>query len=67
MRGAGYVGANRHHQVFPERVEFIAQGDAADESSGPDVEIVGDRSTQWYSGASADPPGLYPAAAFARG
>jgi len=48
--------------VFPERVEFVAQGD-----DGADVEIIGDRSTQWYSGADVDPPTLVPAPAFATG
>lgn len=48
--------------VFPERVEFVKAGD-----EGADVEIVGDRSTQWYSGADVEPPHLYPAPAAAGG
>ncbi len=48
--------------VFPERVELVTQG-----SEGADVEIVGDRSTQWYSGADTAPPHLYPAPAAAGG
>jgi FO synthase len=41
---------------FPEKAEFVAQGD-----SGADVVLVGDRSTAWYSGAPARPPTLVPA------
>ncbi len=37
--------------VFPERAEFVAKGD-----DGADVVLIGDRSTQWYSGAVVDPP-----------
>ncbi|MFV0525399.1 MAG: 5-amino-6-(D-ribitylamino)uracil--L-tyrosine 4-hydroxyphenyl transferase CofH [Acidimicrobiales bacterium] len=36
--------------VFPEKAEFVAQGD-----DGADVVLVGDRSTQWYSGAPVSP------------
>jgi FO synthase len=41
---------------FPEKAEFVRQGD-----TGADVVIVGDRSTAWYSGAPARPPTLVPA------
>ncbi len=39
--------------VFPEKAEFVAKGD-----DGADVVLIGDRSTQWYSGAVVDPPTL---------
>ncbi len=39
--------------VFPEKAEFVSQGD-----DGADVVLIGDRSTQWYSGAPATPPNL---------
>ena len=45
-----------------EKVEFVKQAD-----EGADVEIVGDRSTQWYSGADTEPMHLYPAPAAASG
>ncbi len=48
--------------VFPEKVEFVRQGD-----DGADVEVIGDRSTQWYSGADVEPTHLYPAPAAAGG
>ena len=35
---------------FPEKAEFVSQGD-----DGADVVLVGDRSTQWYSGAPVTP------------
>jgi FO synthase len=41
---------------FPEKAEFVAQG-----NTGADVVLVGDRSTAWYSGAPARPPVLVPA------
>ncbi len=41
--------------VFPERSEFVAKNEAGD---GADVVLVGDRSTQWYSGAPVDPVNL---------
>ncbi len=41
--------------IFPERAEFVAKGD-----DGADVVLIGDRSTQWYSGAVVDPPKLVP-------
>jgi FO synthase len=49
------LGRDDPGAVFPEKVEFVRQGD-----DGADVEIVGERSTQWYSGASAAPPRLVP-------
>ncbi len=48
--------------VFPEKVEFVAKSD-----DGADVEIVGDRSTQWYSGADVEPTVLVPGRARAGG
>lgn len=39
--------------VFPEKAEFVKQGD-----DGADVVLIGDRSTQWYSGSPATPPNL---------
>ncbi|MFT7598193.1 MAG: FO synthase [Acidimicrobiales bacterium] len=38
---------------FPEKAEFVSQGD-----DGADVILIGDRSTQWYSGAPSTPPDL---------
>ncbi len=38
---------------FPEKAEFVTEGD-----DGADVILIGDRSTQWYSGAPATPPDL---------
>ncbi len=47
---------------FPERtMERAKAGD------GADVELVGEPSTQWYSGAGTDPAVLVPARAAARG
>ena len=47
---------------FPERtMERARAGD------GADVELVGERSTQWYSGAGTDPTVLVPGGATARG
>lgn len=47
---------------FPERtMERAKAGD------GADVELVGELSTQWYSGAGTDPAVLVPARAAARG
>jgi len=39
--------------VFPEKAEFVRDG-----NDGADVILIGDRSTQWYSGAPATPPML---------
>jgi FO synthase len=36
---------------FPEKAEFVSQGD-----DGSDVILIGDRSTQWYSGSPDEPP-----------
>ena len=41
---------------FPEKVHGTTET-----ADGADVVIVGDRSTQWYSGWNADPPTLVPA------
>ncbi len=40
------LGRDDPGAVFPERVEFVRRPD-----EGADVEVVGDRSTAWYSGA----------------
>ncbi len=39
--------------VFPEKAEFVKKGD-----DGADVVLIGDRSTQWYSGAPSTPTQL---------
>ncbi|MEM8923761.1 MAG: 5-amino-6-(D-ribitylamino)uracil--L-tyrosine 4-hydroxyphenyl transferase CofH [Actinomycetota bacterium] len=39
--------------VFPEKAEFVKKGD-----DGADVVLIGDRSTQWYSGAPVSPINL---------
>jgi FO synthase len=41
--------------VFPEKAEFVNQGQAGD---GAEVILIGDRSTQWYSGAPVRPVNL---------
>lgn len=56
------LGRDDPGAVFPENVEFVKQGD-----DGADVEIIGDQSTQWYSGASVDPMVLVPGRAAAYG
>jgi len=47
------LGRDDPGAVFPEKAEFVAQGD-----DGADVVLIGDRSTQWYSGAPSKPPML---------
>ncbi len=47
------MGRDDPGAVFPEKVEFVSQGD-----DGADVLQIGDRSTQWYSGAPSTPPDL---------
>ena len=47
------LGRDDPGAVFPERTEFVAKGD-----DGADVIQIGDRSTQWYSGAPVDPVDL---------
>ncbi len=47
------LGRDDPGAVFPEKAEFVKQGD-----DGADVVLIGDRSTQWYSGAVARPPEL---------
>lgn len=47
------LGRDDPGAVFPEKAEFVKVGD-----DGADVVIVGDRSTQWYSGSPATPPML---------
>ncbi len=49
------LGRDDPGAVFPEKAEFVKQGD-----DGADVVLIGDRSTQWYSGAPATPPSLVP-------
>ena len=56
------LGRDDPGAVFPENVEFVKQGD-----DGADVEIIGDRSTQWYSGADVEPMILVPGRAAAGG
>jgi FO synthase len=56
------LGRDDPGAVFPERVEFVRRPD-----EGADVEVVGDRSTAWYSGAEVHPPLLVPAPARAAG
>ena len=47
------LGRDDPGAVFPEKTEFVAKAD-----DGADVVIIGDRSTQWYSGAPVDPVDL---------
>jgi FO synthase len=56
------LGRDDPGAVFPERVEFVRRPD-----EGADVEVVGDRSTAWYSGAEAHPVVLVPAVGRASG
>ncbi|HTN81491.1 MAG TPA: 7,8-didemethyl-8-hydroxy-5-deazariboflavin synthase CofG, partial [Acidimicrobiales bacterium] len=56
------LGRDDPGAVFPERVEFVRRPD-----EGADVEIVGDRSTAWYSGADVHPQVLVPGVARAGG
>ncbi len=56
------LGRDDPGAVFPERVEFVRRPD-----EGADVEIVGDRSTAWYSGADVHPQVLVPGVARASG
>ena len=56
------LGRDDPGSQFPERtMERARAGD------GADVELVGERSTQWYSGAGTDPTVLVPGRAAARG
>ncbi len=56
------LGRDDPGAVFPEKTEFVAKGD-----DGADVVVVGDRSTQWYSGAPVDPVNLIDPEAVAGG
>ncbi len=56
------LGRDDPGAVFPEKTEFVKKGD-----DGADVIIIGDRSTQWYSGAPVDPIDLIDRDAVARG
>ncbi len=47
------LGRDDPGAVFPEKAEFVKVGD-----DGADVVIIGDRSTQWYSGSPSTPPNL---------
>ncbi len=47
------MGRDDPGAVFPEKTEFVKKGD-----DGADVVQIGDRSTQWYSGAPVDPVNL---------
>jgi FO synthase len=50
---AAGLGRDDPGAVFPEKAEFVKQGD-----DGADVVLIGDRSTQWYSGAPVPPVDL---------
>jgi FO synthase len=54
---AEMLGRDDPGSHFPERVQGTTET-----ADGADVVIVGDRSTQWYSGWNAQPPTLLPAA-----
>jgi FO synthase len=56
------LGRDDPGAVFPEKTEFVKKGD-----DGADVVIIGDRSTQWYSGAPVDPVNLIDRDAVATG
>ncbi|MGI9599332.1 MAG: 5-amino-6-(D-ribitylamino)uracil--L-tyrosine 4-hydroxyphenyl transferase CofH [Acidimicrobiales bacterium] len=56
------LGRDDPGAVFPEKTEFVKQGD-----DGADVVQIGDRSTQWYSGAPVDPVDLIDREAVATG
>ncbi len=56
------LGRDDPGAMFPEKVEFVKQA-----REGAEVEIVGDRSTAWYSGSPATPPLLVPGRPFAGG
>ena len=45
------LGRDDPGAVFPEKAEFVKVGD-----DGADIVLIGDRSTQWYSGAPSRPP-----------
>ncbi len=56
------LGRDDPGAMFPERTEFVKQGD-----DGADVIQIGDRSTQWYSGAPVEPIDLIDREAVATG
>ncbi len=56
------LGRDDPGAVFPEKAEFVKQGD-----DGADVVLIGDRSTQWYSGAPVTPVNLIDPEAVANG
>ncbi|MEL6986139.1 MAG: 7,8-didemethyl-8-hydroxy-5-deazariboflavin synthase CofG, partial [Actinomycetota bacterium] len=56
------LGRDDPGAVFPEKTEFVAKAD-----DGADVVIIGDRSTQWYSGAPVEPVDLIDPTAVAGG
>ncbi len=56
------LGRDDPGSQFPERTMQRAKV-----TDGADVELVGERSTQWYSGAGTDPMVLVPGRAAARG
>jgi FO synthase len=56
------LGRDDPGAVFPERTEFVKKGD-----DGADVIQIGDRSTQWYSGAPVEPVNLIDPEAVAGG
>ncbi len=49
------LGRDDPGAVFPEKAEFVKKDQAGD---GADVVLIGDRSTQWYSGAPVPPVDL---------
>lgn len=57
------LGRDDPGAVFPEKAEFIKEGS----SDGADVILIGDRSTQWYSGAPVEPVNLIDREATASG
>ncbi|MEM9652527.1 MAG: 7,8-didemethyl-8-hydroxy-5-deazariboflavin synthase CofG [Actinomycetota bacterium] len=56
------MGRDDPGAVFPEKTEFVKKGD-----DGADVVQIGDRSTQWYSGAPVEPIDLIDPDAVATG
>jgi FO synthase len=53
--------------VFPEKTEFVAHREETAGNDGAEVVLVGDRSTQWYSGAPVEPVDLIDPEAVAGG
>ncbi len=51
------LGRDDPGAVFPEKAAFVKQGDRSSDG-GADVILIGDRSSQWYSGAPVTPLNL---------